>query len=254
MLADDDAVTAAHTGPDGSCTTARPGTVLVDMSTVAPGTSRALAAAARARGLAFLDAPVSGSTAAAAAGTLTIMAAGDAVAVATAEPVFRALGSHLVHLGDTGAGTAMKLVVNTVVHALNNAVSEALVLAERAGIERAVAYDVFRHSAIAAPFVQYRQAAFERPEETPVASRLELAVKDLRLALELAERTGTDLPQAGANIAIMRDAVRAGYGDHDESGVAEHLRASAAARDTAPDAPRETARETARDAARPPER
>jgi 3-hydroxyisobutyrate dehydrogenase-like beta-hydroxyacid dehydrogenase len=118
----------------------------------------------------------------------------------------------------------MKLAVNAIVHSLNQVVSEALVLAERAGIERSRAYDVFADSAVAAPFVRYKRDAYERPGETPVGFRLDLAAKDLRLALELAAGVGADLPQTRANLAVLDDAVAAGFGPDDESAVAEHLR------------------------------
>jgi 3-hydroxyisobutyrate dehydrogenase-like beta-hydroxyacid dehydrogenase len=98
------------------------------------------------------------------------------------------------------------------------------VLAERNGIEREQAYQVFLNSAVAAPFVQYRQAAFERPEETPVAFRLTLAAKDLRLALEVAAASGTSMPQTETNLAVLNRAADAGFSDRDESALADYLR------------------------------
>jgi 3-hydroxyisobutyrate dehydrogenase-like beta-hydroxyacid dehydrogenase len=128
----------------------------------------------------------------------------------------------------------MKLAVNAIVHSLNQAVSEALVLAERAGIERARAYEVFAESAVAAPFVRYKRDAYLRPGELPVGFSLELAAKDLRLALALAGDVGADLPQTRVNLAVLDDAVTAGYGSADESAVAEHLRAAPSPRTSAP--------------------
>ncbi|MFD1498754.1 NAD(P)-dependent oxidoreductase, partial [Streptosporangium lutulentum] len=145
-------------------------------------------------------------------------------AVRRGREVLSSLGDPVLHLGESGRGSAMKLVVNTIVHSLNQAVSEALVLAERAGIERATAYSVFVNSAVSAPFVQYRREAFERPGEVPVAFRLELAAKDLRLALELADKVGADLPQARVNREVLGAAMAAGFGDEDESAVARYLR------------------------------
>ncbi|GAA0926673.1 hypothetical protein GCM10009558_106850 [Virgisporangium aurantiacum] len=92
-----------------------------------------------------------------------------------------AFASRVLHLGPLGSGATMKLVVNGVVHSLNQAVSEALVLAERAGVDRRAAYEVFAASAVAAPFVHYKRAAFEDPDGTPVAFRLDLVAKDLAL-------------------------------------------------------------------------
>ena len=106
------------------------------------------------------------------------------------------MGSNVFHLGALGAGSAMKLAVNTVVYALNQGISEGLVLAERAGIRRDAAYEVFANSAVAAPFVHYRRAQFERPGDMEPALSLRLAAKDLRLILRLAASVDLKLPQA----------------------------------------------------------
>lgn len=226
MLADDASLNAAHHGPDGIQAGVRSGSVVVDMSTVSPETVAALATELDKLGCAMVDAPVSGSVAAATAGSLTIMAGGVSDAVERARPVLDAMGSTVVHLGESGRGSVMKLCVNAIVHSLNGAVSEALVLAERSGIPRERAYSIFMNSAVAAPFVHYRQEAFEKPGEVPVAFRLELAAKDLRLAKEAAGRAGARLPQTETNLAVLEQAVEAGYADLDESGLAEYLRAS----------------------------
>jgi 3-hydroxyisobutyrate dehydrogenase/2-hydroxy-3-oxopropionate reductase len=118
----------------------------------------------------------------------------------------------------------MKLAVNTVVYGLNEALSEGLVLAERSGIPRARAYEALASSAVAAPFVHYRRASFERPEATPVALRLTLARKDLDLILSLADHVGADLPQARLNAEVLRAADEAGFAEADVSAVAEYLR------------------------------
>jgi 3-hydroxyisobutyrate dehydrogenase-like beta-hydroxyacid dehydrogenase len=225
MLADDRALLDAYTGEGGALPAVRPGALAVDMATVAPGTVAELRGLLARRQVELVDAPVSGSVAAATAATLTIMAAGEPAAVERAREVLDALGSRVIHLGPGGAGSAMKLAVNAIVHSINQAVSEALVLAERAGIERTRAYEVFANSAVAAPFVLYRREAYERPGEVPVTFRLELAAKDLRLALALAQEVGADLPQTRTNLAVLDDAVAAGFGPEDESAVAEHLRA-----------------------------
>lgn len=224
MLADDAALLDAWTGKDGALETVRPGTLAIDMATVAPGTIADLRRRLAGREVSLVDAPVSGSVPAATAATLMIMAAGDPDAVERATPVLSAMGDRIVRLGGSGAGSSMKLAVNAIVHSLNQAVSEALVFAERAGIDRAVAYDVFADSAVAAPFVRYKRDAYLRPGELPVGFSLELAGKDLRLALALAAEVGAELPQTRANLAVLDAAAGAGYGSADESAVAEHLR------------------------------
>jgi len=102
--------------------------------------------------------------------------------------------------------------------------SEALVLAEKAGVDRATAYDVIAASVAGAPFVQYKRAAFEHPEATPVAFTLDLVAKDLALTLTLAERVGARLPQATINSLQVADAIAAGFGERDMSALAERLR------------------------------
>lgn len=224
MLADDAALLAAWTGSEGALSSVRPGALAIDMATVAPETIATLGGLLREKDVSLVDAPVSGSVPAATAATLLIMAAGDPAAVERAAPVLSALGDRVVRLGPSGAGSSMKLAVNAIVHSLNQAVSEALVLAERAGIDRALAYDVFADSAVAAPFVRYKRDAYVQPDDRPVAFSLALAAKDLRLALDLAAEVGADLPQTRANLAVLDAAVSAGFGSADESAVAEHLR------------------------------
>lgn len=224
MLADDSALIDTYLGEGGVLEALSPDALAIDMSTISPATVRVLHDRLAERGHALVDAPVSGSVAAATAASLTIMAAGEPSAVERARPVLSDLGSPVVAIGPSGAGSSMKLAVNAVLHSLNGAVSEALVLAEKAGIARADAYGVFLESAIAAPFVTYRQRSFEDPDGSPVGFALGLAAKDLRLAIELAEECGASLPQTSANLAIMDDAMAAGFVDRDETALAEYLR------------------------------
>jgi 3-hydroxyisobutyrate dehydrogenase-like beta-hydroxyacid dehydrogenase len=128
------------------------------------------------------------------------------------------------HVGPVGSGATIKLAVNAVIYGLCEALAEGLVLAERAGVERTTAYEIFASSAVAAPFVHYRRQEFERPGEPPVAFRLALAKKDLDLILELSERLQSPMPQAAANIGVLEAAMSGGYADHDVSAVAEYLR------------------------------
>ena len=226
MLADDAALREAYEGPDGILAGLATGAVCIDMSTVSPETIMGISDRVAQSGGAFVDAPVSGSVAAATNASLTIMAGGTSEAVDMARAILSDIGDPVIHMGESGRGAIMKLCVNSIVHSLNGAVSESLVLAERSGIDRVQAYAVFLNSAIAAPFVLYRQAAFETPGEVPVAFRLELAAKDLRLALGAAARAGASMPQTELNYEVLNKAVAAGFGDLDESGVAEFFRAS----------------------------
>jgi 3-hydroxyisobutyrate dehydrogenase-like beta-hydroxyacid dehydrogenase len=223
MVSDDAAVQALYAGSTGALAGLDRRTVAVDMSTVLPRTIQGLEAAVRATGAGILDAPVSGSVAFAASGGLTIMVGGEATDLERARPVLEALGARVIHLGPLGAGATVKLAVNTLIYGLNEAVSEALVLAEKAGVDPAVAYDVFRSSAAGAPFVDYKRAAFLEPDTTPTAFALELAAKDLGLILELAATVGAAMPQARANLDMMRAAQARGPG-RDIASIAAYLR------------------------------
>jgi len=223
MLADGAAVDAVYRGPDGLIGGARPGAVLIDCSTVSPATIRGHAEAITARGAGVLDAPVSGSVALAEAGKLTLMVGGSPDDLERARPVLDAVGSTVFHVGPLGSGAAMKLAVNTVIFGLNGALAEGLVLAETAGIDRATAYDVLAASAVGAPYVGYKRAAFLEPETTSVAFSLDLAAKDLRLIDELADGVGLDLPQAMANLAVIEATATTRGGDRDFSTVAGYL-------------------------------
>jgi 3-hydroxyisobutyrate dehydrogenase/2-hydroxy-3-oxopropionate reductase len=224
MLSDAAAVDAVYDAPDGVIAGMRPGSVLVDSSTVPPAVIRRHERAIRDRGAGVIDAPVSGSVALAESGRLTLMVGGQLSDLERARPVLEAYGDRLFHLGPLGTGAAMKLAVNTVIFGLNQALSEGLVLAERAGIQREWAYDVLAASAVGAPYVGYKRDAFLEPDTTPVAFAADLAVKDLRLIESLAADLDLDLPQSKVDLAVMSALVSAGQGDRDFSAVAAYLR------------------------------
>jgi 3-hydroxyisobutyrate dehydrogenase/2-hydroxy-3-oxopropionate reductase len=220
----DDTVEDAYRGPQGVAAGLRRGAVVLESTTVDPRTVRALRPLVEERGASLLDAPVSGSVPLVERGELTVMVGGDAAALEQARPVLDVLAAKVIHVGELGAGATVKLVVNAVLHGLNLAISEGLVLAEQAGVARTAAYQVLASSAVAAPFVHYKRAAFERPEQTSVAFSLDLAAKDLDLALGLAERAGATMEQAATNRRVVGEAVAAGLGTADLSALAVYLR------------------------------
>jgi 3-hydroxyisobutyrate dehydrogenase-like beta-hydroxyacid dehydrogenase len=223
-LADDATVRGAYGGPDGIVAGLDPGAVVADTSTVDPATVQALAPDVEGAGAALVDTPVSGSVSTVESGELLVMVGGDGGALDRARPVLDAFARRILHLGPLGTGATMKLAVNSVVHALNEALAEALVLAEKAGVDRSAAYEVFVSSAVAAPFVLYKRAAYENPGEAPVAFALDLVAKDLDLVADLAARVGADMPQLAANRGVVERARRAGLGSSDLSALAEVLR------------------------------
>lgn len=223
-LADDAAVTAAYTGEDGLAAGVRPGTTVLEMSTVAPATVQQLATLVTGAGGVLLDAPVSGSVPSVQKGELAVLVGGDAEALERARPVLDSFAGRVFHLGTLGSGATVKLAVNSVVHALNHALSEALVLAERAGVERAKVYEVFANSAVAAPFVNYKRESFLDPESAPVAFSLALVGKDLDLITALAEQVDARHDLSGTVRSTVAEAVAAGLGESDMSALAGLLR------------------------------
>lgn len=223
-LADDAALRSVYLGDDGVVAGLRPDAVVADTSTVDPTTVVEVGAAVDATGAAFLDCPVSGSVASIEAGALIVMAGGPTGPLPVVEAVFAPVAKQVVHCGPLGSGAATKLAVNGLVHGLNVALAEALVLAERAGVDRATAYEVFASGAAGAPFVHYKREAYEHPGEAPVAFTLDLVAKDLELITGLAERVGAPMAQAATDLEIVRAAVDSGLGSDDMSAVAVYLR------------------------------
>ncbi len=223
-LSDDAAVKTVYLDPGGVVQGIKSGSIALDTSTVDPETAKEVGMAVDQVGAGFLDCPVSGSVATVEAGALTIMVGGDSDLLETVRPVLGALATNVVHVDGTGSGAATKLAVNALVHGLNVALSEALVLAERAGVDRSTAYEVFVTGAAGAPFVQYKREAYENPEEATVAFSLDLVAKDLELITELGVRVGAPMKQASTGLDIVRGAIESGMGDKDLSAVAVYLR------------------------------
>jgi 3-hydroxyisobutyrate dehydrogenase-like beta-hydroxyacid dehydrogenase len=226
-LADDAALEAVYLRDDGVAAGLAPGTVVVDTSTVDPSTVLEIGAAVDATGAGFLDAPVSGSVSTVEAGALTIMVGGDPELLERARPILAGLATTVVHVGPRGAGAATKLAVNGLVHGLNVALSEAVVLAERAGVDRAKAYEVFASGAGGAPFVTTSVRRICSPRRADVAFSLDLVEKDLALITGLGRRVGAPMAQAEVGLDIVRRAVEAGLGDRDLSAIAVLLRREA---------------------------
>jgi 3-hydroxyisobutyrate dehydrogenase/2-hydroxy-3-oxopropionate reductase len=224
MLSDDSAVKSTYGGPDGLVAGLREGALVLESSTVHPDTVRALEPAVAQRGAVLLDTPVSGSVPIVAKGELTVLAGGPGEALDAAREVLDAYANTVLHFGPLGAGEVMKLSVNSVVNALNVALAEALVLAEKAGIPAEVAYDAFAASAVAAPYVGYKRDAFLHPDEAATAFSVRLAAKDLALADTLARQVGVPMEQMSATRAVLGHALKQGLADRDMTAVVTLLR------------------------------
>ncbi len=226
LLSDGAAALEVWTGPGGLLEACAPGTIGIDMSTTGPRAARDIAARAEPAGVRFLDAPVSGSVALAEQGQLTTMAGGDPCALAKALPVLQAVTARQLHLGPPGAGAAMKLAVNIMIAAVNQAVAEGLALAGEAGIDPRDAYDAFLASAVSSPFLRYKRDAYLAADDAPVSFTTALMAKDLQLALDIAAETALPLTLTATAKESLDRACTAGFSDADFASVARLLRPS----------------------------
>lgn len=197
---------------------AAPGRVVVDTSTVDPAVTESLAAAARARGLSWLDAPISGSSVQTARGEATVLVGGTAEEVLALGDLWAILGGRRHHVGPTGSASRMKLVTNLVLGLNRAALAEGLVLAGVLGIDPQAALDVLRDSPAAS-----RQMDTKGPKmvagDFSVQARLGQHLKDVDLILDAAAGAGVTLTLAAAHRAILDTAVAAGLGDLDNSAI-----------------------------------
>jgi 3-hydroxyisobutyrate dehydrogenase len=198
---------------------AAPGSVIVDMSTIAPAVSRSLAEACAARDVAFLDAPVSGGTQGAEAGTLTIMVGGEADSLERVRPVLEALGGRIFHVGPSGSGEVVKLVNNVLVGVIAAATAEALVLGAKAGIKADVMAQVVGAGTGASWQLanQFPLRAFNGTFRPGFMTNL--LAKDLGLALELGAETGAPLFLTALTRQLYGEVQARGYGADDYTSI-----------------------------------
>ncbi len=219
MLADDAASETVHFGPDGLF--AGGASVFLEMGTVSPGH---IAALARATDAQVIDAPVSGSTPQAEAGTLKIMVGANEDEIAPLRPVLDAMGDKIDVMGGQGQAAVMKLAVNMLIHAMNQTLAEALALTDAAGLDRERAFDVIAGSAAGAPMLGYRRGLYLDETAHDVTFALSLARKDLDIATALADRLGVAMPQAQVNRHRLAEAESHGFGDRDMAAIVPHER------------------------------
>lgn len=230
-LADPAAVERVYFAPDGLIAHARPGVILVDLSTGSPAMARRIAAVARERGAAFLDAPVAGSIPAATSGQLGVMAGGDRAAFDRCADVFSAIGKAAYYLGPSGSGAAMKLVANGILAVLVQALAEGVALGEKAGLAPADIFAVLNASSAAAPVVAAKAAAISEQTYLPATFTLSLMQKDLWLVLSLANELQTPMPATSIAHDMVLAANAAGKGALDFSAVAQLMEELAGTRE-----------------------
>lgn len=193
MVTNSAAITSITEGPDGLLAGLSAGKIFIDMSTVSPSVSRALAAKVREKGADMVDSPVSGSVITLQEGKLSVMVGGRPETFERVKPLLLDIGPKVTRVGDNGLALGMKIAVNLSLAVQMMAFSEGVLLAEKSGIARATAVDVLTHSAVASPMIQYRGPfVLQQPEEAWFD--VNMMQKDMLLALELGRQLDVPLP------------------------------------------------------------
>jgi 2-hydroxy-3-oxopropionate reductase len=218
MLSDDAAVRTVLGGPEGAIAAAPAGALVIEMSTVSPALVRELAAEATARGVHFLDAPVSGGDVGAQQGTLSIMVGGEAAAVERARPVFEVLGSRVTHVGAAGAGQIAKACNQVLVAVIFGGLAEALVLGSKLGADPAAILDAVGGGMAANRIMEVRRDNFLGHDFAP-GFKVDLHHKDLEIALGAGGEVDAPLPLTAEVQQMFRQLRAAGHGDEDDSAL-----------------------------------
>jgi 2-hydroxy-3-oxopropionate reductase len=218
MVPDSADVEAVYLGLDGAFGALRPGWLAIDMSSINPRVSRELSARAEAAGAEMIDAPVSGGDQGAIAGTLSVMVGGTAAAFDRALPILQAMGRTIVHVGPAGAGQVVKCCNQVVVAVVIEAVSEALVLGAKAGVEPQRIVEVLQGGLAATKVLEMRSPKMLSGSFEP-GFRIRLHLKDLKNALELAREIGVAMPATVEVEQLMQVARVAGREEYDHSGL-----------------------------------
>ena len=206
-------------GADGLIEGVSAGRLVLDMSTIGPGTARDVAAALRAKGAAFLDAPVSGGPWGAEAATLAIMCGGAEADYQRALPILRALGKHLFHCGPVGAGQTVKLVNQMIGGGIMALIAEGLTLARKAGVDSAQMVDVLSVSSGNSSLLEARGKKFILADSYVPGFMTELMRKDMALAVSLAQDLKSPTPVAAGALQMFTAALNQGLGEADFSAV-----------------------------------
>jgi 3-hydroxyisobutyrate dehydrogenase-like beta-hydroxyacid dehydrogenase len=220
MVVDGDQVAAVLLGQDGVIEAAREDLLCVDMSTISPLDSRRIAAALNERDVRMLDAPVTGSSPRAEAGTLTIMAGGDPRDFARAKPLLEAMGEVIVHVGEAGQGEMLKLINNSLGAANAAALAEALLLAQATGVDLDAFVQVTSAGSGASAQLTNKAGAMREHDYTTLF-KTEHMLKDVRLCLEEAQAAGIPFPSAAHARDLLTATLGRGYGEADYAAIIE---------------------------------
>jgi 3-hydroxyisobutyrate dehydrogenase len=225
-VSDSPDVEAVLLGPGGVAAGARPGTLVIDCSTIAPGPTRQFAARLAERGVALVDAPVSGGSEGAQKATLSIFVGGEQADVERARPILAVLGKTITHVGPVGSGQAVKAVNQVILAGTYLGVAEGIVLALKAGLDVEQVVGALSGGA-AQSWVLANRSGRMLANDYPLGFKVALHLKDLAIGLGLADELGVDLPVSRLCAEIERDLVAAGHADDDMSAVARSIRARA---------------------------
>jgi 3-hydroxyisobutyrate dehydrogenase len=217
-------VAAVLLGPDGVAAGARPGTLVIDCSTISPAATRGFASELAKRDIALVDAPVSGGSEGAQKATLTIFVGGEAADVERARPILAALGKTITHVGPIGSGQAVKAVNQVILAGTYLGVAEGIVLAMKAGLDVDQVVGALGGGA-AQSWVLANRAGRMIANDYPLGFKVALHRKDLGIALELAEELGADLPVSALAAGLETELIAAGHADDDMSALARSIRA-----------------------------
>jgi 3-hydroxyisobutyrate dehydrogenase len=219
-LSDGAAVEAAMNGPDGALPALGEGFMWLQSSTVGVADTERFAGLARDHGVEFVDAPVLGSKVPAERGELTVLASAPERASERSRPIFDAIGTRTIWAGEIGAGTRLKLVVNTWVNGMAGVLAETIALARALDIDPELFLTTIEGSPQGSPYARMKGDLMIQ-RKYPTAFSAALAAKDVRLAREAASANGVDLPISGALANLYRQAIERGLGDEDNSVIHE---------------------------------
>ncbi|HEV2814038.1 MAG TPA: NAD(P)-dependent oxidoreductase [Solirubrobacteraceae bacterium] len=222
MVVDGPQVEAVLLGDDGAAHGARDGTLFVDMSTIGPTAARAIGAALTEGGMRFVDAPVTGSSPKAEAGTLTIMAGGDAPDVERARALFEAMGETIVHAGELGQGQMVKLINNALAAANTIAVAQALLAGRATGADLDALVAVMSAGSAGSAMLDLKAGPM-RSHDYSTLFKAEHMLKDVRLCLEETQAAGVPFAVAADAREVLTATVGRGLGDADFAAVIEAL-------------------------------
>jgi len=200
-LSNDEAVRSVYVGPAGVLANARPGTIVIEMSTVSPITSRELSRLGTSNHVDILDVAISGSTPAAEQGRLTLLAGGDAEVFDSVSSILEVIGAQSFYLGPSGSGTTMKLVVNTLLGVGMQAVAEAVAFGEKSGLDRNLLLNVLAKTAVIAPALVGKLEKVAKKDYSPQFP-LRLMNKDFHLILETAAKLNVAMPTTSAALQV----------------------------------------------------